>query len=85
MKLFNCKVCQERNLRIADLQKQVEFLKRLTQPSIPIPTIDTELDYAMDGASRESIQSYETPVSEEEREKQEKIDQERDRILSGNY
>lgn len=85
--MFSCKVCAEKDRRISDLNKQIEFLKRLSQPGIALPILEREIDYAMDGAGREELPAIpsEPELTPEEQEKRDRIDRERDAILSGNY
>lgn len=81
--MFGCNVCKEKDARVSDLQKNIEFLKRLLLPSTPVPRINIEENFALDGASTDT--PVEEELSIEELAELQKIEQERDAILSGNY
>lgn len=81
----SCKVCAEKERRIASLEEQVTFLRGLVHPKVDnsyIPENNHEANEILDATQRPvQIQSYANAVitlSEEELA-------ERDAILSGTY
>jgi len=80
--MFECKVCAEKDLRIADLKAHIEALSP-TRNDYKIPLVSIEADQCLSG-SNEIIE-----ISNEEVEQMSPADQailsERDRLLSGNY
>lgn len=78
-----CKVCAEKDLRIADLKKEIEFLKMLVSPTqSSLPVLSMEENIILGGAGTEEIIP---PITPEEFEKAERLERERDAVLSGNY
>jgi hypothetical protein len=82
MLFFKCRVCAEKDLRIADLQAQVETLKALATPPTSasrIPLLTLEADAVMNGAHE--------PIKVENSEKNEfqRIESEAYRLLSGTW
>lgn len=77
-----CKVCAEKDNRISDLKKEIEFLKRLSSPSPTIPLLDIEASKILEGAS-EPVSNIEEEVRDLSSE--ESIEQEASNILMGNY
>lgn len=72
-----CKVCQEKDRRILDLQEQISTLRSMAFPSpmqIHVPQVQLEADKMLSG------DDIETGIPGLEQE-----ESERDRILSGNY
>lgn len=77
-----CKVCQEKDLRIVELQAQVDLLRALVAPPASasrIPILQAESDAILSGRD-EAI----TPTAEQQREL-ERIESEANRIFSGTY
>lgn len=80
-----CRVCAEKDKRLASLEEQVAFLRSLVHPHVDnsaIPEVNHEANQVLDQIDQPiQIQSYASAVitlSEEELA-------ERDAILSGNY
>jgi hypothetical protein len=78
--MFKCKVCEEKDKRISDLHKQIEFLKQLASPSSQIPLINYEANNVLNGAGND-----EPELTAEEQVQLQKEKEERDALLSGNY
>lgn len=77
-----CKVCKEKDLRIAELQAQVELLRSLVAPPASasrIPILQVESDAILSGRD-EAID----PTPDQQRELA-RIESEANRILSGTY
>ncbi len=84
--MFKCKVCLEKDNRIKDLYSQIEFLKRMVSPSdYALPTINTEMNYTLDGAGREEIIMPEKEYTEDELKQYAADRAEEQAILSGTY
>jgi hypothetical protein len=82
MLFFKCRVCAEKDLRIADLQAQVETLKAFATPPTSasrIPLLTLEADAVMNG-DHEAIR-----VEDTEKKEFERIENEAYRILSGTW
>lgn len=81
--MFNCKVCVERNLRVQDLQKEIEFLKKLVSPSTTVlPSFDLEMNRLLEGGGQEQP---EEEITEEEVARLADIEREATSILTGTY
>ncbi len=80
--IFKCRVCEEKDKRIADLAEQVEFLRRLALPPRPdsasLPLVELEANAILNGSSDPILVD---PTSQS----QEEIDSEAARLLSGQY
>lgn len=75
--MFRCRVCQEKDARIADLKTQIAYLSRLATPdNSGIPLVHLEADAILSG-SQEIIEVDQSKVDE--------TISERDRLLSGTY
>jgi hypothetical protein len=81
----HCRVCDEKDKRIADLKETIADLKlQLNPPPRPIPTYEMETDFTLDGAGREAL----TPNSVKEENQiteTERLNREQDAIFSGNF
>lgn len=81
--LFKCKICAEREIRIADLNKQIEFYKRLLIPNPHLPMINTEADKLLEGGGNDIINM--SIITEEQAQQARDIEAESIRILTGTY
>jgi hypothetical protein len=80
--LVACKVCEEKDRRIADLQKQITTLSALVTPPTSasrIPLLHLEADAVLSG-NQESI-----VIDEIEQDRLRAVNTEADRILTANY
>lgn len=81
--MFACKVCREKDARIADLHAEIKMLRSLVSPptsSSRIPLVQIEADAIMSGR-QEQIE-----VSNADQMKHwENVESEAHRILSGTY
>ena len=80
--MFKCKVCTEKDLRIADLKEHIRALSPHNKAS-EIPLLHIEADKIMSGSDEvmEVTSEEVRGMSEEDL----RILSERDRLLSGNY
>lgn len=87
--LFRCKVCAEKNERIAEYKAQIEYLKNLTipnnNPALP-PLLTLEADNVMSGSqaitdvSKDQLDEFEKYL----KEKQDEVS-EANSLLAGTY
>lgn len=82
--MWKCKVCAEKDKRIADLNREMEFFKRMLRPSNNAPIVDLEANKILDGAGEEQL-SFKTELTEEEIQSREDTEREATAILTGNY
>jgi hypothetical protein len=87
--MFKCKVCLEKDKRIADLKSQIDFYKTMLRPGENLSAVHLEANKILEGAN-EPI--YDMPVIEIEqsdskdvRTERRVIEQEFNTIISGNY
>lgn len=78
--MFSCRVCKEKDKRLEDLQKQMDFLKSMLQPNMNSVHAEAETNFIMNGASEEQLS-----LSEEQQARLEKEQYEAAVILSGTY
>lgn len=89
--IFRCKACEEKDKRylesmghlidhMADLKKEIEFLKNMLQPATLIPRINIEANNVLNGAGED-----EPTPTQEEIEQLQREEHERNALLSGNY
>ncbi len=84
--MFNCKVCVEKTNRIADLHKQIEFLKSFQGPPTPgAYARDLEADAILSGQNDIIEISGHNIADETTLSEAEDLSSERDRILTGTY
>lgn len=79
--MFSCKLCNEKDRRIADLLAQIEMLRALVLPpktSAPIPLFALEADKALSATD-------DRPSDPEELKRLSAIEAEREALLSGTY
>lgn len=76
---WKCKICVEKDKQISDLKDQIQFLRKLSVPSITQDMQNLEMNKILDGAA--------LPVIDMQQESPEDIaaDREATRILTGNY
>jgi hypothetical protein len=81
-----CKICIEKEQRIAELKEQVSYFKTVLHPEPTMKKYEMETDFVMDGGGREQLA---TPISQEAQAKIDEqiqaIQEEQDKILSGTY
>lgn len=81
--IFKCRVCAEKDARIAELKEQITYFKNLLNPPPRVSHYELETDRIMNGAGQETEQVV--AVDEEaERLENERIQREQDMIFSGN-
>lgn len=80
--LFKCKVCQEKDKRIADLQKQINFMQRQLIP-VHATAQDIEMNKMLEGASLPIIELKET--TEDKAKEDLEVEREAVSIITGNY
>ncbi len=80
--MFKCKICIEKEQRIAELKDQIEYFKRLLNPPARIQKFELEADEIMNGGGLET----QPTLADEEAERVEnaKIQSEFDFIFSTN-
>jgi hypothetical protein len=85
--LFKCKVCAEKDRRIADLQEQIKFLRSYQTPSHPtqVEARDLEADSLLSGKNDVIEITGHNIAAETESENVDDVISERDRILTGTY
>lgn len=89
LNLFRCKVCQEKNERLADYKAQIDYLRLLTipdnNPSRP-PLLTLEADNVISG-SQAVVEVSKDQQQEFEKYLQEKQDEvsEANSLLAGTY
>jgi hypothetical protein len=83
MKLFKCRVCEEKDRRIVDLKSQLDDLRRLVLPPNHsagfIHPISVEADAILSG------QQEPITLSPEQEKEFDELQREADAILAGNY
>lgn len=91
--MFKCKVCAEKDKRVAALEAEIVFLRTLVRPPVPVNARGTmpeqlEADAIMSGADEQIIIDEKSrffhPLPKMTLE-EENAALERDLILSGNY
>lgn len=83
--MFKCKVCAEKDARIADLKEQIKAQHSQIVPEPKIKHYELEQDYVMNGAGSEELTPPSISSESQEAEDKEKalIQLEYDQILSG--
>lgn len=80
--MWKCKICAEKDIRIADLKAQVEYFKSIIHPTPQVRKYEMEesleQDMVLDGGGKEEID-----LEAEEKENR-RIQAETDFIFSGN-
>lgn len=81
MGLFSCKVCQEKDKRIAELKDQIAHLRLLVYP-VNDALVPVEDDVVVAEATQDpEVQQFQ----EQQLAELEEVMSERDRLLSGQY
>lgn len=82
--MFSCKVCAEKDKRVATLESEVAFLRGLARP--PVSNKLTTVEYEADGVISANTDQIEfQPRAAALTEEEQAILEERDRILGGTY
>jgi hypothetical protein len=79
--MFKCKACSCKDDHINSLKKEIEFLKQLSLPTPVLPRINLEENFLLNGSASERP----SEASLEEEKKAQEVQDEFDKILSGNY
>lgn len=82
LRFFRCRVCEEKDLRIRDLQEQISLLREMVPPQTRadrIPVLLAEADGVLSGRDAPI-----DPTADQLKEL-ERIESEANRILSGTY
>ncbi|GAC1502123.1 MAG: hypothetical protein NVS1B10_06760 [Candidatus Saccharimonadales bacterium] len=77
----NCKVCEEKERRIADLKEQIAHYRLVLNPPPRINRYELEEDVLLNGGGHESV----SIDAEAEAKENARIQRESDLIFSGNY
>lgn len=83
--MFKCKVCAEKDARIADLKEQLKIYQAQLIPEPKIRHYEMEQDYILDGANAEQLMPIEQEAANQDTELQDAIQHEQDMILTGSY
>lgn len=83
--MFSCKVCKEKDARIADLKEQIKAQHSQIVPEPKLRHYELEQDYVMDGGGTEELVPQTIAQVDQEKIDQEKaaVQLEYDQILSG--
>lgn len=81
--MFKCKVCDEKNKRIAELKDQIAHLRLLVYPQNDA-LVGTDTPPDIDSAELSESDSIEQFQDVQQKERYE-VEAERDRLLSGQY
>lgn len=78
---FRCRVCEEKNKRLADLQSQLDTLRELLLPrgTEELPRIALEADAVLTPSNDSPI------LSDDEYQSMEQVQSEATRLFAGNY
>lgn len=79
--MFKCKVCSEKDSRIADLKDQIEMLRKLAA----VPTSASDIPYIAREANAILSADVSSPTVERPESRAEKVQREADQILLGSY
>jgi len=80
--MFKCKVCQEKNARIAELKDEIEYLRSLVFPN------NDPYKITFNEREADALLTADVPVREESEDELKQAANElaeRDKILTGNY
>lgn len=83
-----CKVCLEKDKRIADLKEQIKALNLQLIPTPQTKYYEMEQDFALSGGGEETVRTPTSITAEDEKQRDERlalIQLEQDQILSGSY
>ena len=84
--MFKCKVCSEKDSRIADLKEQISLLSKMAYPSSNpsvLPSVVVESDRVLSG-TQEAL-SADRKLTKEELSSLQEVEEEAQRILTGNF
>lgn len=88
MGLFRCKICDEKEKRIAELKDEIKFLRSLQDTGNDVfneSPVVREAGAILDNRGEVLLAEASNEEQQEELEKFESALSERDRIISGNY
>lgn len=81
--MFSCKVCKEKDNRIADLKEQIARLNKtlsdMTNPTYP-RAVDAEADLLLNGAN-----TFAKHMGKEDQEKLSAVEKQAIELLTGSY
>jgi hypothetical protein len=81
--MFKCKVCAEKDARIADLKEQISHQRIQITPPPRVNTYEMEENYLLQGGNEEQLQTVSQEDQRKESDKLRAIEEERERILGG--